>query len=369
MTFSPDGKMLATAAADNKVIVWAIAKDVVTPKLLMEHSDWVRAIQFNREGNMLATGEDDGTVRVFKIPEGLCDGHPISPSQHASGPDAVATDSEVEERAQQPGPIVWEPAGSCKEHTDWIRDVAFSPDSTRLALCGHDENVIIWSLGGDGNLQPFLDKKKCAARVYSVAWTSNGSKVVSCSMGGSLTVWNPEVEGEAAKCWTDEHGDAGIYRTMHVDPQFPDFLLTEIGALKCAFDGEPKGGSAEVNGFPSGWLPLRTMWYQNKVLWFKGWAPKDEGEEEFSLPDTLVCLGTPLCYRVFGNKVIVGCATGQVLVFEFKDDEVPVCSGDEAAEDRDVDTIPSGVHESLAKEVCESMRTGKEDRYPSRVWK
>lgn len=328
ITFSPDGKMLATAATDGKVIVWVIAENVVTPKLLIKHSDWVRAIKFNREGNMLATGEDDGTVRVFKIPEGLCDGDTTSPSQDASAPDAVATDSRVEKHAHEPRPTVLEPFGSCKEHTDYVRDVAFSPDSTRLASCGDDENVIIWSLGGDGNLQPFLDKKQCDARAYSIAWISNGSKVVSCSVGGFLTTWNPDVEGETAKCWTDDHGDAGLYRSMHVDPKCPEFLLTEKGAVKCAFDGDPKGGSAEVNSVPSGWLPLRMIWDEDRIVWLKGWAPKDDPEEEFSLPHKLLSPYSPLCYRVFRDKVIIGCATGQVLVFEFKDDNVDACLSD-----------------------------------------
>ncbi len=65
ITFSPDGKWLATACCDYSVSVW----DAATGQKLasLSHEDDVEAIAFSPDSKWLATASDDKTARVWDV--------------------------------------------------------------------------------------------------------------------------------------------------------------------------------------------------------------------------------------------------------------------------------------------------------------
>ena len=66
VSFSPDGKRLATASRDNTVKLWnsATGQEI---KTLTGHTDWVRAVSFSPDGKRLATASADKTVRLWRL--------------------------------------------------------------------------------------------------------------------------------------------------------------------------------------------------------------------------------------------------------------------------------------------------------------
>ncbi|CAH0024478.1 unnamed protein product [Clonostachys rhizophaga] len=329
MRFSPDEKMLATGGSDGRAIVWVISANGMTPTLLLEHSDYVQAIQFNPNGQMLATGEDDGTVRLFSLPDGLADGNSEPLNQHPPKQDSVAPDVEPDERREPPQPsdsptgsrpFPWKPTRTFKGHTDFVRGVAFSPDSKTLASCGHDEHVLIWSIEEEevekALLHDMYDSNQGFGRLYSVVFVKDNTKVLSCSHGGKIALWDLEAK-EGAWCRVLQQDDVDAYRSMRIDPGLPNFFFTEVGAVRYSLDdGEGADErSSEDYDRPPGWPLLRTDWQTSEIFWGKG-----ENEEKITVPPWLRLRGPALCYYVPRNKVIVGCLTGQILVFEFNDD-------------------------------------------------
>jgi WD40 repeat protein len=64
VAFSPDGRLIATASADDTARIW----DSVTGEprgTLVGHGQWVRDVAFSPDGQLIATASDDGTVRIW----------------------------------------------------------------------------------------------------------------------------------------------------------------------------------------------------------------------------------------------------------------------------------------------------------------
>jgi WD40 repeat protein len=149
--FDPTGKYVFTGAEDFNVCRWDLADG--KPLLFGGHESWVRAIGFTKDGQTLFTGGYDGR---------LC--------WHS----AVATETP-------------QPLRTIDAHTGWLRALAVSPDSTRLATCGNDLVVKIWDTA-DGRLVHTLAGHE--THVYNVAFHPGGQFIISCDLKGKIKQWD-----------------------------------------------------------------------------------------------------------------------------------------------------------------------------------
>lgn len=73
--FSADGRWLASGGADGVIRLWSINQLQLVQQPLIEpnplrllgHRDWVRSLSFDPQGAFLASGSDDGTVRLWSL--------------------------------------------------------------------------------------------------------------------------------------------------------------------------------------------------------------------------------------------------------------------------------------------------------------
>ena len=65
MAFSPDGHRLATGSDDGTVRLWDPATGVPLGDPLEGHKGSVSEMAFSPDGHRLASGGDDGTVRLW----------------------------------------------------------------------------------------------------------------------------------------------------------------------------------------------------------------------------------------------------------------------------------------------------------------
>ena len=146
LAYSPDG----TRIIASRIATFAVGCHRHARIFTMTgHEADIKALAVSRDGRWIASGSDDGTVRVWT----------------ASTGQAVAT---------------------LRGHDAAVLSVAFSPDSTRLISGGNDGAVRLWDVATH---EPILVLQGHQGAVTSVAPTPDGTRILSGSADGTVWVW------------------------------------------------------------------------------------------------------------------------------------------------------------------------------------
>jgi WD40 repeat protein len=69
VSFSPDGKQVASGSYDKSVKIWETSTGTCV-STLTGHSSAVRAVTWNPDGSMLASGSEDNTIKLWDAQSG-----------------------------------------------------------------------------------------------------------------------------------------------------------------------------------------------------------------------------------------------------------------------------------------------------------
>jgi WD40 repeat protein len=191
VAFSPDSKKVATAGADRTIRV----VEVETGKLLTpieDHADWIFAIAFSPDGKRLASASRDKTSKVFDLEkkESLVTfpGHaqPVYTVSFAPDGKSVATGGE-DNRIR-----IWNPDSDGKQIREiggfggTVFQLRYAPDGQTLAACSADKIVHVFKANGSQHrrLQGHKDW------IYSLAISHDGKTLASGSWNGEVRLWN-----------------------------------------------------------------------------------------------------------------------------------------------------------------------------------
>jgi hypothetical protein len=72
-------------------------------------------------------------------------------------------------------------------HTDWVYDVAWSPDGKRLASCSKDKSVQIWDAADGSHVFTYTGHTDW---VDGVAWSPDSTRIASTSIDKTAQVWD-----------------------------------------------------------------------------------------------------------------------------------------------------------------------------------
>ncbi|MFE6620291.1 AAA family ATPase [Streptomyces sp. NPDC057740] len=204
-TFSPNGKLLATASYDRTVRLWDVS-DPERPqplgKPLAGHRSWVSSAVFSPDGRTLASASDDGTVRLWDVrdpsrPRPLASpltGHDGTIYLVAFSPDGRTLASVSEDRTVR----LWDVADPRRPKAlatltgaeAAVRSVAFSPDGDTLAAGGDDKTIRLWDVSEPGRPQALSTLTGHTALVHSVAFSPDGRTLASGSADDTIRLWD-----------------------------------------------------------------------------------------------------------------------------------------------------------------------------------
>lgn len=187
---SGDGKV-ASASKDKTLRVWDISGNLL--KELKEHKREVMAVAFSHDGQRIASGSADGTVKEWNVVTG---GEIRSIKAHSGWVRTVAfsQNSALIASGGDDGKInIWNSTtGELKNtiiaHGKWLEHLSFSPDGKYIASGGHDNLLVIVNANSG---QIVFSSPKQKYYVLSTAFDPAGKYLLSSTLNSTeLSVWD-----------------------------------------------------------------------------------------------------------------------------------------------------------------------------------
>lgn len=193
LDYSRDGMLIATGAEDGKVKIWNTSSGFCFVTF-SEHSGGVTGVIFNQAGKVIVSASLDGTVRAFDLHRyrnfrTFTSPRPVQFSClaiDASGELVCAAGQDVFEIfmwSMQTGRLLEVLAG----HEAPVSGLSFGPSGAQLASSSWDKTVRLWEVFDHKGSRETL---KLSSDAMGVAFSPNGEQLAIATLDYQITFWD-----------------------------------------------------------------------------------------------------------------------------------------------------------------------------------
>ncbi|GAB4285010.1 MAG: hypothetical protein Fur0025_16210 [Oscillatoriaceae cyanobacterium] len=195
LCISPDGQILASGSDDNTIKLWEIStgEEIAT----LASSDvlsfqTITGIVFSPSGEMLVSSSDDGSIKLWNVATGTLTGtiasHPEPLHCLAISPDgqilaAGSDDSTIQLYRLPDG----EKIATLTGHTEPVHGLGMSPDGQILASGSADNTIKLYRLADRQEIATLWGHY---APVRTVAFSRDGQQLASGSADSRIKIWD-----------------------------------------------------------------------------------------------------------------------------------------------------------------------------------
>ncbi|MBU0510301.1 MAG: hypothetical protein KKD28_02370 [Chloroflexi bacterium] len=212
VTFSPNKGLLVSGGL-NADIRWRDPNNGQFLGTFDGHLLGVTDLALPAPGNILASGSDDGTVRVWGTANIIASGSGAGEVLHILRDAAnrvtsidISRDGQVLSAGSFQKVCLWDPTSgelldTIAGLTGWVNDVALSPDGRILAVADSNSRIQLWdtSTGKQTHNIPIEQ----TGQILALAFSPDGGMLALGCQDGSVLLW--DVAGNSLKVPTEKH--------------------------------------------------------------------------------------------------------------------------------------------------------------------
>ena len=211
VSFSRDGKYLASASHDHTIKLWDITSEH-SLKTFEGHSSLVYGVEISHDGKTLVSSSQDKSIKLWDISSGECQttytGHEYAVFAVLFTPDGQKIVSSSVDKTIR----LWDINSKkclkvCYGHSEMIGSIDISPDGKTFASGSFDQTVRFWDITDGNQLRTIKGHVNC---IYGLAWHPSDCNfqnniIASASTDNNVKLWDIN-KGECLKILQGHQG-------------------------------------------------------------------------------------------------------------------------------------------------------------------